>query len=314
MTEINALDSEDAFLERLKSSRKSPAVLKVKLASIRSYSRETTIFAFEGDDDKAAFFQWIMRIRPGFSYEPFPCSGKKGVLQLRQMVARDLGGLGEGVYYFIDRDFDDLRGHSPGPDLFMTDRYSIESYLVAPEVLAELLKNEFHCHAEPQIRERVLRCFNGLYAEFLKITRDINLRLFIAKRAGIELKKSLPDKLAAIATVKIDEISPSGNSAADIVDFSSEPDSNQIKTLSEEFASLDPYLRFRGKFALMFFMKWLEHLATERQQSVSGLFAGIDGTKRVKIPEISIGSLASKSDLPVGLQEFVMSVGERTAA
>jgi hypothetical protein len=120
------------------------------------------------------------------------------------MIDRDLGGLSEGVYFFIDRDFDDLRGHAPSSDLFMTDAYSVENYLISEGVLEEVLKNEFHCHAEPAFRHDVIQLFKKVHEDFLAVTREINYRLFVARRLKIELTAHLPDKISHLAALTVD--------------------------------------------------------------------------------------------------------------
>lgn len=110
----------DFLLKDMKASKKRPAVLKTDLANIKSNCPQSLIFAFEGKHDKGVYYQWIRCVRQDLRYEPFPCNGKAQVLKLKEMIERDLDSIGNGVYFFIDRDFDDLRGHSP--DLSMYDR------------------------------------------------------------------------------------------------------------------------------------------------------------------------------------------------
>jgi Protein of unknown function (DUF4435) len=68
------------------------------------------LLAFEGDDDKIVYGQWIRRIRPGLRYEPFPCGGKREAKELKNALGRDLAQLGENVFFLVDRDYDDLTG------------------------------------------------------------------------------------------------------------------------------------------------------------------------------------------------------------
>jgi hypothetical protein len=109
-------------------------------------------------------------------YEPFPCGGKRQVLEFREMLRRDLGNLASRVYFFIDRDFDEYRGFQPDPaTTFATDQYSIENYLVTRQVLEELLKDEFHCHAEPEVRSACLDVFDERLSQFLAATKVAQL-------------------------------------------------------------------------------------------------------------------------------------------
>src|ERR1700692_2569751 len=102
--------SDDSYVNKLRAARQRPAVLKIKLASVRSCNPGCLVFAFEGDLDKGAYYQWVKRLRSELVYEPLPCGGKRHVLEFREMLKRDLGGLATRVYFFIDRDFDEFRG------------------------------------------------------------------------------------------------------------------------------------------------------------------------------------------------------------
>src|SRR6516162_499595 len=99
MPEVTVRPPENAFVERLKSARTTSAVLKLKLITLKSGFPDALVFAFEGDDDKIVYGQWIRRIRPELQYEPFPCGGKEGVRGLKNAVTRDLSGLGTGVFF-----------------------------------------------------------------------------------------------------------------------------------------------------------------------------------------------------------------------
>ncbi len=298
----------DEYLDRLKSGRKSPAVLKLRLAQFRVTAPDITVFALEGDDDKVIYSQWIRRIRPTLQYEPFPCDGKAGVLMLRGVVLRDLGNLGKNIYFFLDRDYDDLRDVEHVQCIFMTDSYSVENYLVSEEVLVELLRNEFHCHGRPDIRESIRQVFSSAYDEFLVATREINRRIFVARRLGIKLKHQLPAKPNAIAHIELNRIRSLDKAPEEVVVYLTIATPAEFARLSEKFDSLDPRSRYRGKFALTFFQRWLSELADEFSTSKLGLFAGLDVKSKVRISELVVSNFASKSELPIGLKDFIQAV------
>ncbi|WP_441256432.1 DUF4435 domain-containing protein [Bradyrhizobium sp. 482_C4_N1_1] len=301
--------SADPYVNKLRAARNRPAVLKIMLASVRSANPGCLVFAFEGDGDKGAYYQWVRRFRADLVYEPFPCGGKRHVLEFREMLRRDLGGLAARVYFFIDRDFDDFRGFQPDPaTTFATDQYSIENYLVTREVLEELLKDEFHCHAEPGVRNACLAVFDKRLAEFLGATEAINLRLFIARRSGFELKKNLPTRINNVAQVALDAVYPVAIGPEQIVIFNEQVNAEQFDALKAEFAALNPQKSYRGKFNLLFFMKWLELLAADRAAQSSTHFSKLGNAKGVNSGGITIGMLASKSEAPAGLKEFLHTV------
>lgn len=298
----------DPYIQKLKNARNKNAVLKFRLASLRSHLPNIPVLAFEGPEDKTIYFHWIRRVRPDLSYEPFPCSGKRQVLRFREMLSRDLGGLSNNVYFFIDRDFDDLAGYPAGADLFMTDRYATENYLVCGEVLVELLKIEYHCHGRPEVRDCIIQLFSAMYAEFLAATREINRRLFVAKRLGIELASHVPQKINEIAVIELQRILPCSVAPDCSVRYSEAPSTEDESKGNSEFDTLDPPTRYRGKFALAFFMRWLECLADDYEEVASNLFGGIDRSTKIPRSEITLGNLASKSPLPEGFAAFVAAI------
>lgn len=306
MTDVIAPSPEEAFLERVKSSRQSGAVLKAKLITLRTDFPEAIILVFEGDDDKIVYGQWIRRLRPNLRYEPFPCGGKKEVRGLKNAVLRDLNGLGQKIYFFVDRDFDDLSGFNGAESVFMTEMYAVENYLVSREVLEELLRDEFPCHGRPDKRADVINLFDSDYARFLEITSALNRRIFVSRKIPIELKKRLPTSLRSLATIELGNIRPVEIELESIVVYERDPTPDEIVGLDDQFIELDPATRYRGKFALKFFKDWLGKLADECQKEGTTIFAEVSGP--VRRAELVISNFASKSRLPTGLHEFVEAI------
>src|SRR5271165_7037834 len=187
MTEQGASASRDEYLESMKAARDRTAVLKAILAELRSAAPKVFVFAFEGVDDKIVYNRWLNRIRPDIAYEPLPCNSKRNVLRLRELCKRDQTNLGVGVFYFVDRDFDDLGNFDSDHNTFMTDRYSVENYMVNLNILNDILTNEFHCHAKVDVRERICGIFQYIYDSFLELSRPVNERIFVARKLKIDI-------------------------------------------------------------------------------------------------------------------------------
>lgn len=304
---MSEITPDDAYMHRMKTARDSSAVLKLRLLSLKSQLPGTLIFVFEGDDDKIVYFHWIKRLRAELSYEAFPCRGKKYVLKLREAVSRDLGNARDGVYFFVDRDFDDLAGHPTDENTFLTDCYSTENYLVSDVVLEDTLINEFHCHGRPDVRGEITEIFRRVYGEFLFSTKEINRRWYIACQTGVSIKKK-PEKIKSIANVAFDCVLPHESSAEEIIVFGQEPDADAAIAHYNEFDGLDPVTRYRGKFALMFFDKWISLLADEYANPESETFGDLDRSAKARLSELSLGSYAAKSEFPQGLREFLHSI------
>jgi hypothetical protein len=297
-----------ALIESMRDARDVPAVMKSQLAALRAVDPDVCVIAFEGIDDKTVYYHWIKQIVPVFVYEPFVCKGKTKVLQLKTMLEQDLGGLSNGVLYVIDRDFDDLCGHQSAEELFMTQAYSFENYLVNESVLDELLKNELHCHSEPACRAGVQQLFRTQYTDFLSVTKDLNFRVFVAKKCRIQREKDLPKTLSRVATVALTSVTPVQESVCAQAVLAREPTEQEYAELDADFVNLVPEERYRGKFALMFFCHWLGLLAKDRNNASSTLFTGLDREGLVARQQFTLDSLAARAPHPPGLQEFVLRV------
>lgn len=305
MTSTTETPLEDPLLNNMKASRRNRSVLKMDLVNLRAEAPNTLILVFEGVHDKGVYFSWLQRAHPELQYEPFPCDGKPLVLELKKVVDQDLNGLSRGVYFFVDRDFDELGDLPEDESIFMTDRYSIENYLVCERVLKELLKNEFHCHGCPRLRETIVERFSALYDAFLSATKEINFRLFCARKLGFECGAPLPSKIGQLARVDLGSVELLVR-PEDVIHFEREPTDLELSKLRKEFDRLSGRRRYRGKFALLFFMEWLTHLARDRTSNHTLYFAGLKKNVKVRLHSVTGETLAGKSELPNGFSDFAM--------
>lgn len=298
----------DQYLETMRHARNSDAVVKLELIDLRGDIPTGTILVFEGDDDKIVYFQWIRRIDSSFVYEPLPVRGKKRVLQLRDAALRDLNGLANNVYFFVDRDYDDLGGHSEHENTFVTDAYSVENYLVSTEVLRDFLTNEFHCHGRPSVKAAIIEVFDRVHAQFIEVTSEQNFRIFAGRRLNIRIEP-IPEKLNAVAKVNLVSVEAKNN-PENIIRLEREPTAEECADLRIEFDGFDCKLRFRGKFMIKFFERWLLELAKDYSSEETVFFHELDRVSNAKVSEITLGTMASRSRMPSGLEQFVQSMVE----
>ena len=127
-----------------RESRHSPAVLKARILGIRSGDIDSWILVYEGKDDVGVYDVWVRAVLPDLAFYPLPGSGKSQVLSLRDNLSRSAEEVRSRILYFVDRDFDDLRGYPQGGDIFCTTSYSIENDLVNETVLRSILDDEQH--------------------------------------------------------------------------------------------------------------------------------------------------------------------------
>ena len=301
-------DTGDLLLKSMIAARARPAVLKTKLINFRSSYPQGPIFAVEGDDDKVIYSHWIRRVTPELAYEFFVCGGKRDVRSLKNALSRDLAGLEADVFFLVDRDFDDLDGFADDNSLFMLDRYSVENYLVSEDVLESCLREAFPCHGEQEIRSGICATFRKDYGEFLRVSKEINGRIFVGRRLKFDIDGLIPTSLTPVAIVSLGEIKRSDTKAAETIPFEGEPAEGELQILNSEFDELDPARRYRGKFAIKFFSTWLNLLVSEFRTPQVGLFGHLTAQAGgIRQAELTIGGFAARSSIPDGLSAFLAS-------
>lgn len=297
--------TEDPYLRNMRMSRNSTAVLKHGLITLRSQVGELAIFVFEGVDDKIVYHHWVNRINPDLEYEPYVCEGKRYVLRLLDAVNSDLNGLKDAVYFFVDKDFDDISEHPICDNLFVTDCYAVENYLVNPHTFAGALRTHFHCTGGLERRNALVEFFSDLYSRFLEVSAEINFRTYSSRKLGINCV--LPDKISKIANVELMSVESLDTDVKQIVRLEREPTEEEERELRAAFSALNSVNDYRGKYAYMFLKRWIDLAVKDRNSDgESQLFEGMK-TKSKATP-VTLDCLASKSRMPKGLSTFVREV------
>ena len=294
---------QNDLLAKMRNSRTSRSVLKLKLVNLRGRSPNIPLLIFEGDEDKIVYNRWLGRVTPNLNYEAFVCRGKSTVAVVQDIVRQDLGSLASKTFFLIDRDFDDTRSFVNDDTLFVTDRYSVENYLVDPVVLGSIVRDEFPCHEHPDLNSAIVRQFEDDYSAFLELTRPHNERLFLYIRLNIPLPNGLPDKISDFAHIDISNVRASNVSVGDMIPEISAAIKADDDHIRSEFNELNQRNRYRGKNAYMFFQKWLG-LLCDHFDKKSGPFHGSEINGRIRRNELTIGTLAAKSPLPEGFGTF----------
>ena len=290
------------------ASRKSAAAIKQELILLRADYPDTLIFAFEGKEDKPVYYSWISRICPTLEYEPFTCLGKDRILQLIDSIERDRNNLSKGVYFFVDKDFDDLRGREVRDSTYITDTYSFENHLINEEVVEGILKMEFHCDGKPNTRKKITALFESTYKKFLSATKDINFRIYCARKLQIPIDENLPNRINQICNLSLDCAQPINSNTSTIIPLPIEPNTAELVALHLEFEQLNPRLDYRGKFSYLFLIKWLELLAKDRHSENTVYFCELKSDVRKISQRPTLDSLAMKSRPPESLRQFIKHI------
>lgn len=288
-------------------ARDFDSVTKMKLVSLQSRSPDRPIFIFEGADDKIVYRRWITRLCPHLKYEAFVANGKKEVRKSKEVSDRDKGNLGRYTFFFIDRDYDDMKGFANSERTFMTDRYAVENYLIEPCVLEQILQDEFPCHEYPEVRSKAVNLYVSSLSEFLRHLRDLNLRIFIGRTTSNEILNKLDDRVSPFGTVEYSQFESQFYDEKILVHLQREPTAEEYSSADMLFSNLDAMTRHRGKYLLKFFRSWLESLCAEFRSRNSSLFDNVPQTG-LRQEEMTIGNFAFRSPVPEDLENFLGTV------
>ena len=290
-------------VESARAGRRSGATLKVELSNLRSRDSNCKIFVFEGDDDVPAYAAWIGAIAPSLNYSPLPGKGKGQVLDLRRRLLSDQTGLSRDVYYFVDKDYDGLRGQNPGGDVFCTDTYSIENCFVTHPVLNSLLVEDFGMAPHSSDFQRAKTLFISFLSGMAGASKSVNLRIFVGVRLGV-LQSNIDFRAREFVDVRLDGVDflLTEDRLNDLVQLGQSPSS--VPELMDEFELLDPSSAYRGKFLLQGFLRWLECLADVMRSKTDGWNQEGSSVKFAR-NALTPRNLASRSDPPVGLSDFL---------
>lgn len=304
-------DGTDPYIQSLAASRSRPAVIKIQFLNFRSQHPQGVIIAVEGDDDKTVYSYWIRRVNSSLSYEFFVCGGKRGVRKLKNCLFEDKSNAKEGVYFIVDRDYDDMVGFLCDQDVFMLDRYSIENYLIERNILNETIKVAFPGNGKPGVRASLCDIFDADFSAFLSASAELNKRIFIARRMGINIDHVMPESISKIASISIGNIVKSNVPAHDTLPFDKEVDEASFLKLSDEFSSLHPSHRYRGKYSFKFLKTWLSLLIESYKRRDLDVFKNDDAEQgKIKSDEMSLGALSCRSPLPDKFPNFIARVSD----
>ena len=293
------------LLEKAREARKSPATLKLRLSQLRSQFQEFPILILEGVDDVGVYETWINRINSIEALKTLAGKGKEQLLGLRALLSTDETDLRSQVFFAVDRDFDELRGQLPGSDIFCTDRYSIENYLVDHNVATSVFRDEFRLDEYSEEFKSALQAYKEIFNDLIETLEVINFRIYCCRRLGVRLKKTIPEvnKFIKVHLKTID----SGDHLEKLdqllgIEPTLSPEATE--PLKKEFDALIPLERHRGKFFFEFFVLWMDKLGEEARNPSQQIFK-FPLQIKFSSNSLTLRSLASRSNIPVGFSQFI---------
>lgn len=297
-------------INMMRESREIPQTILHRYNQLRSQHNHEVIYAFESTDDFIFYKTMISRVKNRIKITPLICKKKDTILALRTSLSRNISATASLIRYFVDHDFDGLKGHPPGNDIYCTPCYSFENLIVNEQVLENLLHGEFKCSdsdAETDLKN-IKKIYQERWIEFLNEIRDANKIIFHAHHSGFYLK-GIDDNLKKYVKITLKKVTKIANTEeiCKIIGFIPAPTEADISTSEHAFKLLDPERDWRGKFSFYFFKKILTDLKEDRGRKTPSFFS-----KRASIsfsPNGDINrALASITPIPNCLKKFISNL------
>lgn len=303
--ELEDTPRRDTLTDRMRAAREKDVVSLQSYNTARSKHPSIAMIVLEGDEDPIYYGTMIGKTNPDLTWVPLVCKGKDRVLSLRVLLERNKDIDASLTYFIVDHDFDHLKGHQPGPNLYCTPSYSIENLLISDEVLNALLLGEYKCGAGDESIGTIRGLFEDRLAEFVVAMELANRTLHFCRTKKL-YSGSVENRIKQYLSISLDAVSSKYDETdvGKLVGFSDELDISAIGETTEAFDRLDPMKDWRGKFVLSTFVELLSLLQEDGNMKVPKYFQ-----ERRKVsfnPKSStIRVLASIAPAPTCLRDFI---------
>lgn len=256
-------------VEALLAASESDEVILIDLIRFIASCGRGKFFLVEGYDDVTFLQTKILEVRRELADQValYNSHGKGNVLKLFEMISESKAIDFNSFWFFVDRDYDDLRGQGPNERIWMTPTYSFENLLVSAAVLEKLLSGEFRCSDAAGVEDagKIIATFDDFVGSYSVALRYANLCAFYSIRSG---RKIHPLDEVVTPSISVDypivRLGLSDEEIRSRLPKDGVLDPNDVEALREEFDQLDPVQRWRGKFLIKAFVCLLERLRKDR--------------------------------------------------
>lgn len=254
---------KDELAKKREESPNAPYMLFV--TRYRPDAKTNHVFVESNDD--VGFYSLCIERAGSYKTDFVPCNGKGGVLRVRERLSANAYDH-DRIHYIIDSDHDRFLGKSVrGPDIFVTDFYSVESYLYCPGLFAAIFRQFASVEADDPVLGEAEALFESLDLQFSEYMAEPMATAIVLRRIGG------PDSL------HFDKVEL--HRSVRIVDLKLEPQqetlssqvvsrwngkltgsvTGRIRRLATSLAKRDPRLWVRGKFHSYWFVRCFNEIA-----------------------------------------------------
>lgn len=232
----------------------------------------------EGPDDFSFYGNALAPYLDLFDdYEHYICHGKRQVYDVRTDVLSHTSAAdwwnSMCILYFVDKDHSDLaeQSFSPAEDVYVTDYYSFENYLVTEQMLKRVFQDfiNFYEGKRPRLEDHVNR-FGTVLGQFYEIARPVMVWGIYNRKLGKEISfgNVKPGKLFEVRVLEgevevLSKIGPTDECYVNLLDRLCKvctPDSfyAEKQSTNDSLSTLEPKVYTRGKYELWIMLRYVD--------------------------------------------------------
>lgn len=281
-------------LDEFRYERESPASAYFRfLQNLESQAKNNIHAFFEGRDDSAFYVNFIQRFASNQEVYTYLCKNKKGVYETYGKILK--ASYRVTALFFVDKDHSDILNEQweQAPNIYVTDFYSIENYLVSVYMLERVWKELFRFSGMMDFNSRHRAKFEEELQRFYAFTTPLMAWIICLKRQG---KFPIINNITISRDFNItkeltlewkEDVQKMGESLLLLETLCKEKTPEEgidIKSIiNHELQALHPKSYIRGKLELQFFVKFINTLLGSLNHSV----LANDENKSTKTPLVT---------------------------
>jgi uncharacterized protein DUF4435 len=256
------------LINELRQARSSPRTVLFRLLLDYKPNGGTLHAFFEGQDEESFYVNFLHQYLPSdYKLFMYRCEGKGNVIKVFNGTDRTKFDH-RRLLFFMDRDYSDILSDSwPNSDnLYTTDHYSIENYLVTEEMFRRYLRDILHLDGFVDDENALAAHFQEELTRFHSMILIVSAWIIHVQQLGLRPNLSdikLANVFAISAELRVNRISPRPRSILALLDSAtglSTPSGSwrSIRATTRRLRSeYSPKQYVRGKFELWFMVEFL---------------------------------------------------------
>jgi len=291
-------DSRDSYSEKLR-----------QLLIQHKNNPDALFCVYEGEDAKYYGIR-IDNITRFTDRRRIPCRGKADVLRLHEKVNSDSILRASNTIFFVDHDFDGMRGMAESGAIYMTPCYSVENLYIDKLVVRKILTEEFLLDDfdNSEELENIIELYEQRLAELVASLTPLNAWIAIQREkedasSKLNLGSTKLNKFVTISLEKVDSKYTIDSLDAMFPD-AIEVSEGELQTKILEFDGGNKVLLFRGKYLIEFLRVFLDLLKEDKRNSIPNYFSSKSNVKLVLSKNI-LSELSQYAITPDCLKEFL---------